>query len=191
MKKLLLPTFTLMLAALIIAVIPTDAEGAIYDDTVRLHIIAASDSDEDQSLKLELRDAVLERYGVKLSSASNASEAAENISLLLGEIEAFSRDFIRSRGFDYSAKATLTKEYYGTREYEEFTLPAGEYTSLRIIIGEGEGKNWWCVMYPPMCLGASLDDSAVNYSKEEVRLIKSDGYRVKFKILELLSDRFG
>ncbi len=191
MKKILFPAFILLISALVIAVIPTDAEGAIYDDTVRLHIIANSDSEADQALKLDLRDAVLENFGAQLATAENANDAEMITEALLPEIELFSEEFVSSRGYSYSVSASLTKEYYGTRVYEDFTLPSGEYISLRIIIGEGEGQNWWCVMYPPMCLDASLcGDGAAAYSNEEVRLIKSGGFKIKFKILELLSEKF-
>ncbi len=192
MKKILLPTLTALIVAVIISVIPTDADLAIYDDTVRLHIIANSDSEEDQALKLAVRDAVLEEYGKRLSDARSAEAAATEITELLGEIEATAAEVIRAHGYTYTARATLGKERYGTREYEDFTLPAGEYTSLRIIIGNGEGKNWWCVMYPPMCLGSSVGgDAAINYTNEELRLIRGGGFKIKFKLVELISREFG
>lgn len=192
MKKILLPTLTALVLALIIAVIPTEADFAIYDDTVRLHIIANSDSEEDQALKLAVRDAVLEKYGKRLAEAQSAAAAATEISLLLDEIESTAKEIIEERGYAYSVKATVGKEVYGTREYEDFTLPAGEYTSLRIIIGNGDGKNWWCVMYPPMCLGASIGgDAAINYTNEEMRLIKGSKYNIKFKLIEIISREFG
>ena len=103
---------------------------------------------------------------------------------------------IIKRGYNYTASATLTEEWYDTRSYENFTLPQGNYYSLRIIIGEGVGKNWWCVMFPPLCLdiateNAPADDGIVDYTKSEINLITNRKYTVKFKILELLSDAFG
>lgn len=184
MKKLLLPTVTVLLCALVIAVIPTEAEGAIYDDTVRLHIIASSDSEEDQALKLHVRDVILHEYGELLSPMENADRAAEEIERLLPLIEESAARAVAEWGYEYKVRATLGKENYGTRRYDGFTLPAGEYTSLRIVIGEGEGKNWWCVMYPPMCLGASVS----SYSAQETRLIEGGEKKIKFKILELLSE---
>ena len=185
MKKLLLPTVTVLLCALIIAVFPTEADAAIYRDTVRLHIIANSDSEEDQNLKLAVRDGILEKYGTLLSANENAKAAAANISALLVQIEECAKGIVSELGFDYGVKAILTEEYYETRDYGDFSLPAGKYASLQITIGNAEGKNWWCVMYPPMCLGASVEDSS-GYTKTEVGLIGGK-YKVKFKILELIS----
>lgn len=195
MKKLFLPLFAILIATAVIAVIPTEAEAAIYDDTIRLHILAASDSEEDQALKLEIRDELLLNYGEKLKKSENISEARENISKLLPEIEAFVEKEISERGYVYDASVTLSEEWYDTREYEDFTLPKGCYLSLRVIIDEGRGKNWWCVMFPPLCLdiateNAPADDGIIDYTKEELKLISSGGYRIKFKILELLSSAF-
>ncbi len=173
------------IATLFIAVIPTDADYAVYDDTVRLHILANSDEKEDQSLKLALRDAVLERYGEELSVFESSDAAVERLSLRLDEIRSFSDMTIEEMGFDYKTEVTLTKEWYDTREYEGFTLPKGYYTSLRIMIGKAEGQNWWCVMYPPLCLDVALSDKA--YTKEEEFLV-TKRYNVKFKILELISE---
>ena len=194
-NKIFTPALTLLIAALMIAVMPTDAQAAVYDDTVRLHILANSDSDEDQALKYEIRDEVLDEYGGRLSSISSANEAEQTLSGVLDEIELFCEEQIRMRGYSYNVEVSIGKEWYDTREYEDFTLPKGIYTSLRIIIGEGEGRNWWCVMYPPLCLDAAtesapVDDAVKKYTDEEFTLITSGGYNVKFKMLELISDAF-
>ena len=185
MKSLLSGIIMILAATLLIAVFPTEAEGAIYEDTVRLHILANSDSKEDQELKLALRDAILKDYGSMLSSFEYVEEAEEKLCDKLGEIEDFSKSKIQELGYSYDVKATLTTEWYETREYENFSLPCGYYTSLRIIIGEGEGKNWWCVMFPPLCLDASV--SSPSYSDAEEMLITKK-YNIKFKILELISE---
>ena len=195
MKKLFLPVFALLFASLIIAAMPTEAEAAIYTDTVRLHILAASDSEDDQRLKLEIRDEILKKYGEALKCEGDINAAKIKITELLPEIQIFVQEKIKERGYGYSASATLSEEWYDTREYEDFTLPKGTYTSLRIIIGKGEGKNWWCVMFPPLCLdiateNAPKDDGIIDYTKEEIKLITTKKYNVKFKILELLSDAF-
>lgn len=195
MKKLLTYTVMILCVTLIISVMPTEAEGAIYEDTVRLHILANSDTKEDQNLKLKLRDAILEEFSKELSEFQSTNEAKTALSDKISDIEDFSKKKILEYGYSYSVRATLTEEWYDTREYEEFTLPKGYYTSLRIIIGDGEGKNWWCVMYPPLCLDiatekAPRDDGIKKYSDSEFRLITSKGYKAKFKILELVSDIF-
>ena len=183
MKKLLSPIIMILISILFIAVIPTEAEGAIYEDTVRLHILANSDNEEDQSLKLKIRDAVLLKYGKELSYFECAEEAKNEIEKLLSEIENFVEKEIIKNGYEYDASVTISTEWYDTRVYENFTLPSGYYSSLEIIIGNGEGQNWWCVMFPPMCLDASTEK--VNYSDEEKSLIKKD-YTVKLPVVNHL-----
>lgn len=195
MKRIFLPSFILLICTLIIATVPTDAEGRIYNDTLRLHIIAESDSEESQEIKLEIRDLLLEKYSSVLSSSDNIDSAKAECGELLDEMEKDVNIWLTELGCESGAAVTLTEEWYDTREYEDFTLPRGYYSSLRIIIGEGEGRNWWCVMYPPLCLDLSVsdaptDDGIADYSAEEIRLISSDGYNVKFKLLEIISDIF-
>lgn len=197
MKKnnLLFSVLTILFAVIIIAVVPTDAEGAVYEDTVRLHILANSDSDEDQALKIRIRDAILTEFSDKLSDIESTDEARLTLMALLPEIEEFAKRKIEEEGYSYGVSATLGEEWYETREYEDFTLPKGYYTSLRVIIGEGEGKNWWCVMFPPLCLdmateNAAYDDAVKKYSSEEFVLITKNGYNVKFKALEIISSAF-
>lgn len=182
----------IIIALLFISVIPTEAEAAIYDDTVRLHILANSDSEEDQALKLEIRDLLLEKYGSLISDSDGTDEARDRIEALLPEMRRDVEEWVRAAGYSYECDVTLSEEWYDTREYDGFSLPSGRYTSLRVLIGDAEGKNWWCVMFPPLCLdiateSAPSDDALLGYTGEEVRLI-SGGYTVKFKLLELLSD---
>ena len=184
MRKTVIPALTLLFIALVMAVMPTENEGAIYEDTVRLHILASSDDREDQQLKLSVRDAVLKEYGATLSLFDSAAEAKEELSKKLTEIEEFADKTVCELGYGYKTKVSLTEEWYDTRDYESFSLPAGYYTSLRIIIGEGEGQNWWCVMFPPLCLDVLSTDKG--YSDAEELLITRK-YNVKFKILELIS----
>ena len=185
MKKILLPTVTILIATLFLSVIPTNADYSIYEDTVRLHILANSDSFEDQNLKLTVRDEILKKYSEELSVFEKIEDAKSTLSGKLHEIEDFAEKVIRENGFDYDATVTLTEEWYDTREYEDFSLPSGSYTSLQVKIGAAEGKNWWCVMFPPMCLGAATE--TVKYNSSEELLIKKK-YSVKFKILELISE---
>ncbi len=185
MKKILTPTVLILLCTLFIAVMPTEAEGAIYEDTVRLHILANSDSEEDQAVKLILRDEILKKYGKRLSLFESVENAEKELSEILPEIKAFSDGVLSELGYFGECDVTLSEEWYDTRSYEGFTLPAGYYTSLRVIIGDGDGQNWWCVMFPPLCLDVALSDS--KYTAEEEILITKK-YNVKFKILELVSE---
>lgn len=194
-KKLLLTVFSLLLATLLLAALPTEAEAEIYTDTLRLHILANSDSDEDQALKLKIRDKLLLKYGEQLKLNRDIDTALNSAEALLPDIEKDVNLWLTELGSSYTAKVTLTEEWYDTRDYEDFSLPKGYYKSLRVIIGKGDGKNWWCVMYPPLCREiaterAPADDGFINYSKEELSLIKRGKYKIKFKILESISSIF-
>jgi stage II sporulation protein R len=195
MKKTAKIAAYLLIITLLISVMPTDAEANIYEDTIRLHILANSDSREDQELKIVVRDGILTEFGERLRLAGSF-EAAEGIAEgLIPEIEKYAEDIIEKAGYSYRVRATIDEEWYETRDYDGFSLPCGYYTSLRILIGEGNGQNWWCVMYPPLCTelaseAAPADDGLIDYTKEEMILISSGKYNIKFKILEDLSRVF-
>ena len=189
-KNIIFSAVMVLMATLFIAVMPTEAEGAVYEDTVRLHILAESDSAEDQAVKIALRDAVLFEFGARLRAAECADNARAELLGTVGEIEDFCQAEIARLGYSGTVSVTLIDEWYETREYGDFTLPAGVYTSLKIVIGNGEGQNWWCVMYPPLCLDAALSESDAAYTKNEKQLVTKGGYRVKFKLLEVTSAIF-
>ncbi len=183
----LLGTVLILLAAtLMLAAIPTEAEAAIYEDTVRLHIRAASDDEKDQQIKLEIRDRVLSEYGEALMLDKNSEAALESLRCLTDGIERSVEEWLTELGVGYGATVRLDEEWFDTRTYDRFTLPRGYYDALIIELGEGTGQNWWCVMYPPMCLDMATSDGV--YSDEENELIRAGKYSVKFKILELVSE---
>lgn len=156
---------------------------SVHNEVLRLHIPANSNSADDQRMKLRLRDHILTEYGAQLSEESDIAAATQRIQALLPEIEADCCEFLRENGADYEATAELTEMYFSTRTYEDVTLPAGEYTALRITLGTGEGNNWWCVMFPPLCIPAvsepteELPDTL--YGKDET-------VEIKFAVFELL-----
>ena len=190
----LLTVIMLLGITLVFAAMPTERDVAIYEDTLRLHILANSDSDEDQRLKYEIRDRLLREYGGLLKNEASPEGAKARAEELSHKIERDVAQWVRERGYDYGCEVEIGVEWSDTREYEDFTLPKGYYTSLRVMLGEAEGKNWWCVMYPPLCLDIATedapDDGALGYSKEEYALITNDGYNVKFKVLEVFSEAF-
>ena len=183
MKKILLPIFSILLATLFIAILPTEAEAGIYEDTIRIHILANSDSESDQKIKLVVRDRLLLEYSEIFSGADNIREAETLLKNRLTDIELKVSEWVSDYG--YSAVARLEVEWFDTRVYENFSLPAGNYLSLIIELGDAKGKNWWCVMYPPMCLDVATKAES-GYTDAERGLI-SGKYKIKFKILELVS----
>ena len=195
MKSVIKFALIMLVATLVLAGLPTDAEAEIYEDTIRLHILANSDSKEDQALKIKIRDKLLIEYGEALKKFGTKDEAEAEMKELLPKIKHSAEAWIQELGYDYSVSAEIGCEWYETRDYGDFSLPCGYYTSLRVIIGEGDGQNWWCVMYPPLCTelateDAPGDDGVIDYTKEEFLLIKGGKYQVKFKILEELSRTF-
>ena len=126
----------------------------VRSEVLRLHIPANSDSAEDQAVKLALRDYILEEYSNELSACGDLATAEKTAASLLPEIEEKCTAFLHENGFSYGARAELTTMYFTTREYDRLILPAGEYRALRITLGSGEGHNWWCVIFPQLCLPA-------------------------------------
>lgn len=162
----------------------------LADKVVRLHVLANSDSEEDQALKLQVRDVVLERATAILEQSADRREAESCLRGQLLELERIAAEEIAAEGYDYPVTVNLENADFPTKEYDGFTLPAGEYLALRVIIGEGQGRNWWCVVFPPLCTAASADVPAsalaAGFSEEEVSLIteENQGYVLKFKAVE-------
>lgn len=160
------------------------ASGRVSAQLVRLHVIAHSDAPEEQSVKLTVRDSVLEYLEPKLESAGSAVEAREIISKNLDGIKRAAENVSEGR----PVSVELGEEYYPTRDYDGFSLPAGKYQSLRVTLGSGEGHNWWCVVFPPLCLTAAETEAAFEELGDGTRAIISDdggGVVFKFRLLEL------
>ena len=162
----------------------------LADKVVRLHILANSDSEEDQALKLRVRDRVLERATELLEQTGDRREAADVLQSHLPELERIAAEEISDCGYEYDVTAEVANTMFPTKEYDGFTLPAGEYLALRIIIGEGNGHTWWCVVFPPLCTTAAADVPAsalaAGFDEEEVALVteENEGYVLKFKAME-------
>ena len=183
----------LMVAAALVLMsgaLALQTQDQLADKVVRLHVLANSDSEEDQALKLRVRDRVLERATELLEQSADRQEAEALLRGNLLELENLAAEEIAAAGYDYPVTAELTDTTFPTREYDDFTLPAGEYLALRIVIGEGAGQNWWCVVFPPLCTTASADVPAsalaAGLTQEDVNLITEEpGYVLKFKTVEL------
>lgn len=165
----------------------------LADKVIRLHVIANSDSAEDQALKLEVRDHILTEAGDLFSQGLSRDEAERAIAARLGDLAAAGADVVGEEGYSYPVAASLEPSvWFPTKEYTDFALPAGDYTALRVVIGDGGGKNWWCVVFPPLCLGSVTETTAETaaaggFSEEDISLItgENEGYVVKFKAMEL------
>ena len=199
-KRILTVSLCFTVLLLVIGILPVHGEDKIYESTVRLHVIANSDSEEDQAIKLQVRDAVLAVTNPLLSECRDREEAIVVLEGHTKQIEAAANAVLRDAGKEERAEVLLGWEQYPERSYDAFCFPAGEYISLRVLIGSGEGKNWWCCLFPPLCLGAatvgktSAEDAfiSVGLTPTQYQIItESDRpvYRVRFKLLEVFSSR--
>lgn len=164
----------------------------ITDTVFRLHILANSDSDSDQAIKLKVRDAVLEEFSCIFEGKVCAEEAAAAALEHIDEICGTAERILSENGRDYPVSCEITKMKFDSRVYDKLTMPAGEYTALRISIGEASGKNWWCVMFPPLCLPAAanideaLEECGGIFTEEELDMLQNpENYECRLYILEL------
>ncbi len=163
----------------------------IREDVVRLHILANSDSEADQNVKLAVRDALLECGAEIFLGTADKNNAAQYLEAEKEKLIETANRVLKEKGFDYSAQVFLVNEYFNTRTYENFTMPAGEYLALKVILGEGKGHNWWCVMFPPLCLPAATEQTDINavFGENGVKIIEGNkGYEIRFKIVEIIED---
>ena len=188
---------SVLTAAVILSILPVYGETQLYDDVLRLHVIAQSDSDADQALKLKVRDAVLDCMSGHMDDCETIGDALTVTEDMLDEILETAEECLRENGSDCTAAVELGREKYPRRDYGASVMPAGTYHSLRVIIGEGQGKNWWCVLFPTVCVRFAHADEdayiAAGFTPEEYRIITgSEGkLKVRFRVLEILSEIIG
>ena len=195
-KKLTGSVLIVMAALLFAGLMPVHGEDEIYDAVIRLHVLANSDTAEEQALKLEVRDAVLEVTAPLLEGCTDRAEAAALLESGMGDIQAAAEQVIDDAGRTDAVTMLLNEEDYPERNYDSFCFPAGSYLSLRVCIGEAAGQNWWCCLFPPLCLGAAsvpADEAEesfleVGLTPEQYKIITetdNPGYKIRFKLLEL------
>ena len=195
LKKWELALLLGVLCALVMGAGLSREQEQLSQSVIRLHVIANSDSQADQALKLRVRDRVLEQAQELYPEGATLDQARAILEANLNLLAAAGRAAVEEEGADYPVTAQITQCWFPTKEYEDFALPAGEYTALRVVIGQGEGQNWWCVAFPPLCLGAasqSVDQAAQAglFTQEQAGLItrENGGYVLKFKGMELLGE---
>lgn len=178
-------------AALIWGAWSLHSQRQLASRVVRLHILANSDSREDQTLKLKVRDVILRRAEKILKSAHSREEAERTLRAALPELRRLAEKEIAAEGYSYAVRTELRDTAFPTRIYQGFTLPAGDYLALRVLIGSGRGHNWWCVVFPPLCTQATTDvyqtAMAAGLSDDDIKLITEQNgkYVLKFKSIEI------
>ena len=172
----------------------TASAQTVKEDVVRLHILANSNSEIDQEVKLKVRDALLETNASILSDSVTKENAKEHFESSKEILLKTAKKTLKENGFNYNVKITLQEEYFNTRTYGNLTFPAGQYTAIKVVLGEGEGKNWWCVMFPPLCVpaadGLETNETTADYLTQSGEKIVNSGekYIVKFKLLEIYEE---
>lgn len=162
----------------------------LREDILRLHVVAASDREEDQNVKLQVRDAILGSLKEGLTDLTDPQEVFSYVQTMLPKLEQTANHVLQEAGFSDTAKVSLTEESFPVREYDTFSLPSGIYHSLRVVIGEGEGHNWWCVVFPQLCTGTdaekfekSAEDAGFS---DSLRGSLTGDYEVRFWLLDQL-----
>lgn len=188
--KIFIPIFVLLLLAAAYTAPFIKTSERISSDVFRLHILANSDEQNDQQLKLKVRDAVLERGKDIFEGSTSLEETVERCENNIDFFERTASKCIAENGYDYPVKVYVDKEFFNTREYEAITLPGGVYNALKIEIGEAKGHNWWCVMFPAICLSAVSEDEINNIldDEESALISKNKKYEIRFKIVEIYED---
>ena len=194
MKKILVLCVCICFIFIVLGVLPIHGEAQIYDSVLRLHVVANSDSEEDQALKLKVRDRVISAVNDAQKECSDIGEARIAVEAQLEDIAEAAADEIALQGYDYSVEVRLGEEEYPTKNYASLCFPSGKYLSLQVRIGDAAGQNWWCVLFPPLCLDAATSANedafiAVGFTPEQYKIItQTDNlkYEARFKILELI-----
>ncbi len=193
MKKILILAAVVALSLSLMSYLPVHGEEEIYESVVRLHVIANSNSEADQALKLRVRDALLEEMPTLLEGATDRESALVRLEASLGELQGIAEKAVRDAGYDYAVSITLADEEYPQKSYESVCFPAGKYRSLQVKLGDADGKNWWCVLFPRLCLSgatrAEEEFAAVGLTPEQYKIItetEETKYKLRFKLLEII-----
>ena len=196
MKRSIAAILIVVSLFLFVGLFPVHGEEEIYNSVVRLHILANSDSEEDQAVKLKVRDAILDLTAPLLENCADRDEAEAVLRAHMTDLTQTAKSVLEAEGFDDTVSIEFDNEEYPERTYDGFCFPSGTYLSMRVLIGDAEGHNWWCCLFPPICRAAATVSKAeaedtfisVGLTPSQYKIItESDKpvYKVRFKILEI------
>ncbi len=162
----------------------------IPNEVFRLHVLANSDSEQDQALKLKVRDRLLLETSELFAGCQTKEQAMQVARENVAKLEQIAQQEIQRQGYDYSVKIGVENVFFNNRQYGGITMPAGRYDALQVVIGEGAGQNWWCVLFPAMCLPAAerrtgMPDLNDVLSQSQMQAVEGNQYEVKFKTVEI------
>lgn len=163
----------------------------LREDILRLHVVADSDAQEDQQVKLQVRDAIIGSLREGLEKLTSPEEAYAYVEQMLPKLTQVANQVLRDAGFSQSAQVTLGQESFPVREYDTFSLPSGVYHSLRVTIGSGQGHNWWCVVFPQLCVGATTQDFVQTAQTSEMPQSLTGALTGEYEIRFWLLDKLG
>ena len=192
---------SLIFCGLVLLFVPVkNYQREISSEILRFHVVANSNSMEDQALKLKVRDCVIDYLSDALSDCTTAAQSERRIELLLPQIEAAASGCVKELGYDYDVRAQVGEQYFPVKTYGDMTFPRGYYESLTIRIGSGSGRNWWCVLFPNLCFTDAVTASVPAHSQELLEntldaetyesLYEGEKVQLRFKLWELLSQVF-
>ena len=196
MKKILILSVCICLLFVALSVMPVHGEAEIYDEVLRLHVVANSDSESDQALKLDVRDGIIEVTRELTADCHSLEQTSAVVSENLSVIAEEAQRIIQANGYSYDVEVRIGREEYPRKTYASLCFPAGEYLSLQVLIGDAAGQNWWCVLFPPLCLDAASSSNedafiSVGFTPEQYKVITetdSPKYKARFKLLEVIED---
>lgn len=165
------------------------------DNLIRLHVLANSDKEEDQALKYIVKDAIVNEMANKFSSSESIDESREILIKSLSQVESIAKTTLEKQGSSYNIKAHYGRFFFPTKYYGNFSLPAGEYEAVKVVIGEGKGANWWCVLFPPLCFVATdkVEEASKvknGYPVHIPEMFKKSEPKISFKIVQLVKNSF-
>ncbi|MDD6308543.1 MAG: stage II sporulation protein R [Clostridia bacterium] len=168
----------------------------IANNVLRLHVLANSDTEEDQALKLKVRDRILREGGTLFAACNSPEDTRRVFAENQTRLRKAAMDEVQKEGYDYPVSVQIEKTFFPSRQYKNIALPAGEYEAVRVEIGEAEGKNWWCVMFPPLCfVDGSVDQKQMDHLQEKLGsdydILTPDGdldVRIRFKLVDVLEN---
>ena len=184
---LLLSLFIITFTYIVYPYMENNVKRGFKDELIRFHIRANSDMEEDQSLKLKIRDEILKEMKMKFKDTETIDESREIIEANMMEMKSITEKVIKKEGKDYGVDISLGQDSFPTRKYGNLVLPAGEYETLLITLGEGKGQNWWCVMFPPLCFVDISHSVAYNLEKDTEKKIEEEPkLKLKWKITDIV-----
>ncbi len=193
-KKMAVVSLALLCFLFGLSAVTLYQDSQLYNEVIRFHVLANSDSEADQSLKLAVRDAVVQKVDVLSGSCVDTQSAKETLQAHANVILQTAQEVITQAGYDYGVSLEFGKEAYPTRYYEGMQFPAGSYESVRLVIGEGKGQNWWCVLFPPLCVDASCAREEMvesGFTQSQIKILTEQDnprYVLRFRALEVLGE---